>query len=333
MFYPLLRRALFCLESETAHEVALRSLHLARPLLAPLAPRGQARQVMGLHFDNPVGLAAGLDKNAAHVDALGALGFGFIEVGTVTPRPQPGNAKPRLFRLEPARALINRFGFNNEGVAELCQRVRERRYRGVLGINIGKNRDTPVEEAARDYVAALSRVYPLADYVTINVSSPNTPGLRDLQLADALARLLESLAETRLRLVREQGRYVPLVVKLAPDMADQDLVAAVTNLLRYEMDGVIATNTTATRPGVEGLTHADEAGGLSGEPLVALSRATLERLVDLIDGRVPVISVGGISNLAEAQIRLDMGASLVQLYTGLIYRGPGLVRELVRGLR
>lgn len=332
MFYPLLRRALFRLDPETAHDVALKGLSLARPLLAPLAPKGNPRQVMGLNFPNPVGLAAGLDKNAAYVDGLGALGFGFIEVGTVTPLPQPGNPRPRLFRLESAGGLINRLGFNNEGVAALCERVRKYRYRGVLGINIGKNRDTPVEEASRDYVAALSRVYPLADYVTINVSSPNTPGLRDLQLADALARLLESLAETRLRLVREQGRYVPLLVKLAPDMADEDLLASVSTLLRFEMDGVIATNTTATRPGVQGLPHAEEVGGLSGTPLRPLSVAMLGRLLDLLDGQLPVISVGGIDSLDDAHQRLAMGASLVQIYTGLIYRGPTLVRELVRGL-
>lgn len=333
MFYPLLRHALFRLEPEAAHDAALALLRLSGPLLSPLASRGSSRQVMGLSFPNPVGLAAGLDKNAAFVDGLGALGFGFLEVGTVTPRPQSGNPRPRLFRLPAAHALVNRMGFNNEGVEALCERARQRRYRGVLGINIGKNRDTPVAEAARDYTMALQSVYPLADYVSVNVSSPNTPGLRDLQLADALARLLEALAETRLRLVREQGRYVPMAVKLAPDLAEEDLAATVATLLRFEMDGVIATNTTASRPGVTGLPHADEAGGLSGAPLKPLSLSTLRQLVALLEGKLPVISVGGIDSLAGARERLTAGASLVQVYTGLIYRGPALVRELVRGLR
>lgn len=332
MFYPLLRQALFQLEPETAHDVALRALRLTGPALALFPPKGKPRQVMGLSFPNPVGLAAGLDKNAEFVDGLGALGFGFIEVGTVTPRPQPGNPRPRLFRLPEAHALINRMGFNNGGVVALCERVRQRRYRGILGINIGKNRDTAVADAANDYVKALEQVYPLADYVSVNVSSPNTPGLRDLQLADALARLLESLAEARLRLVREQGRYVPMVVKLAPDLAPEDLAASVATLLRFELDGVIATNTTAGRPGVTGLAHADEAGGLSGNPLKSLSLAVLQQLVELLAGKLPVISVGGIDSLDDARERLALGASLVQVYTGLIYQGPRLVRELVRGL-
>lgn len=333
MSYSLLRPLLFRLDPETAHDIALSALGAARPLLAPLAPRGSPRQVMGLSFPNPVGLAAGLDKNAAFVDALGALGFGFIEVGTVTPRPQPGNPRPRLFRLAGAGALINRMGFNNDGVVALGERLRQRRYRGVLGINIGKNRDTPVAEAARDYREALQAVYPLADYVSINVSSPNTPGLRDLQLADALARLLEALAETRLRLVREQGRYVPMVLKLAPDLAEADLAASVATLRRFELDGVIATNTTATRPGVAGLPHAGEAGGLSGAPLKSLSLGMLRQLVALLEGKLPIISVGGIASLDDARERLALGASLVQVYTGLIYRGPALVRGLVHGLR
>lgn len=333
MFYSLLRPLLFRLDPETAHDIALGALGVARPLLAPLAPRGNPRQVMGLSFPNPLGLAAGLDKNATRVDALGALGFGFIEVGTVTPRPQPGNPRPRLFRLAGAGALINRMGFNNDGVESLGERLRQRRYRGILGINIGKNRDTPVAEAARDYREALQAVYPLADYVSVNVSSPNTPGLRDLQLADALARLLEALAETRLRLVGEQGRYVPMVLKLAPDLAEADLAASVATLRRFELDGVIATNTTATRPGVADLPHAGEAGGLSGAPLKPLSLAMLRQLVALLDGTLPIISVGGIASLDEARERLALGASLVQVYTGLVYRGPALVRELVRGLR
>ncbi len=336
MIYPLARSLLFRLEPETAHGISLRALELVARgplrgrLAAGIAPA--PRRVMGLDFPNPVGLAAGLDKDGDHIDALAALGFGFIEVGTVTPRPQPGNPRPRLFRLTRAGALINRMGFNNRGVEHLLARVRGARYRGVLGINIGKNRDTPVEDAAADYLACLEAVYPHAGYVTVNVSSPNTPGLRDLQYGDALHRLLETLKAAQTRLAAEHGRHVPLALKLAPDLADEDIPVVARALLDQGMDGVIATNTTAARPGVKGLPHADEAGGLSGSPLAPRATAVVAALAETLGDRLPIIGVGGIMSGSDARARVAAGASLVQLYTGLVYRGPALVGEITRAL-
>jgi dihydroorotate dehydrogenase len=287
---------------------------------------------MGLAFPNPVGLAAGLDKNAAYIDALAAFGFGFIEVGTVTPRPQPGNPRPRLFRIVEREAIINRMGFNNVGVDRLVENVRRARYRGILGINIGKNFDTPIERAADDYLACLEKVHPYASYVTVNVSSPNTKNLRQLQQADELGDLLAQLARRRDQLDKAAQRRVPLAVKIAPDLDDEQIAAIARLVERHGIDAVIATNTTVSRKGVEGLPHAEEAGGLSGAPVRAASTAVVRKVANALGGRVPVIGVGGILSATDAQEKLAAGAALVQVYTGLVYRGPGLVREIVRGL-
>ncbi len=287
---------------------------------------------MGIDFPNPVGLAAGLDKNGAHLDALAGFGFGFIEIGTVTPRPQPGNPRPRMFRLPAARALINRLGFNNAGVDALLANVAASRYRGVLGINIGKNADTPIERAADDYRLCLRKVYSVAHYVTVNISSPNTRDLRQLQQGDALDRLLAGIMEERQRLEQEHRRRVPIAVKLAPDLDDAAIVAAADALLRHEVDAVIATNTTIARDGVAGLPGADEAGGLSGSPLKAHATSVLRSLHAALGERIPLIGVGGILDATDAAEKIAAGARLVQVYSGLIYRGPGLVRELVTAL-
>ncbi|TCO83052.1 dihydroorotate oxidase A [Plasticicumulans lactativorans] len=331
MLYELVRSALFRLDAETAHDLALAALARlgeGTRRLAGAVPR-RPRVVMGIEFPNPVGLAAGLDKNGAAIAGLAALGFGFIEIGTVTPRPQPGNPRPRLFRLPQAEALINRFGFNNRGVDHLVERVRTAGYRGVLGINIGKNKDTPNEHALDDYLACLRKVYAHAGYVTVNISSPNTPGLRDLQYGESLDQLLMALKAEQARLADTHGRYVPLALKIAPDLADADIPVVAAALARAGIDAVIATNTTLDRRAVAGLPHADEAGGLSGAPLVTRSTEVIRRLATALDGRLPIIGVGGILSGADARAKIDAGASLVQLYTGLIYRGPALIREAV----
>lgn len=340
MFYPALRAALFQLDPETAHAWALRFLRWASysPLAQlgrPLAARGfhAPRRVMGLDLPNPVGLAAGLDKNGECIRAWEALGFGFIEIGTVTPRPQPGNPKPRLFRLPAAEALINRMGFNNKGVDYLTGQVQRSGYKGILGINIGKNADTPVERATDDYLIGLRKVYPWASYVTVNISSPNTPGLRDLQYGAALDHLLAALKTEQQRLAQEHGRYVPLALKIAPDLAEEDITTVGQALLRHEIDAVIATNTTFSRAGVTGLPDAEQAGGLSGAPLRDRSTTVVKQLADGLAGKIPIIAAGGILSGADATAKIAAGASLVQLYTGFIYRGPTLIREAVTALR
>ncbi len=336
-FYPLLRALLFQLDPETAHDWTRMMLHL--PGVGPLARitalgiPNAPRRVMGIDFPNPVGLAAGLDKDGECIPIWRALGFGFVEIGTVTPRPQPGNPKPRLFRLPRAQALINRMGFNNQGVDRLVERLRRVNGSGVLGINIGKNADTPVERAADDYLLGLRKVYPWASYVAVNISSPNTPGLRDLQYGAALDRLLEALKTEQARLAVEHGRYVPLAIKIAPDIADADLPTVGQALIRHELDAVIATNTTFSRVGVEKLPHAQETGGLSGAPLMTRSTAVVERLREIFADKLPIIAVGGILSGADAAAKIAAGASLVQLYTGFIYRGPELIREAVKALR
>ena len=334
--YPLIRPLLFCLPPETAHHVTLGAMRrLERLGLAPAPPRAPAeceRTVMGIHFPNPVGLAAGLDKNGEFIDALARIGFGFLEIGTVTPRPQPGNPRPRMFRIRPARAIINRMGFNNQGVDDLVENVKRARYQGVLGINIGKNFDTPLERAADDYLTCLRKVYPLASYVTVNISSPNTANLRRLQGAGALDALLATLTAERRALAAKHGRMVPLAVKIAPDL-DRPQVETIASLLRkHAVDAVIATNTTVTREGVAGLSHEHEAGGLSGAPLTARATSVVRQLAQALAGELPVIGVGGIMAAADARERIAAGASLVQLYTGLVYRGPVLVRECIAAL-
>lgn len=303
------------------------------PLVAKI-PKPLPTKAFGLTFTNPVGMAAGLDKNGAHIDAMMALGFGFIEIGTTTPRPQPGNPKPRMFRLPKQQAVINRLGFNNLGVDALVRNVeRAKRKRALLGINIGKNKDTANEDAASDYLHCLERVYPLADYVTINISSPNTAGLRELQEEQALRRLVGTLREAQEKLAAQHGKRVPMLVKIAPDLSDNDIEAAGRVLGDLGVDGVIAGNTTISRDGVEGARHADEVGGLSGAPLMARSTAVLRMLRTRLPEHIPVIGVGGILHGADAATKQAAGATLVQTYTGLIYRGPALISECVEALR
>ncbi|MBL8482505.1 MAG: quinone-dependent dihydroorotate dehydrogenase [Rhodocyclaceae bacterium] len=335
MLYDLVRPLLFGLDAETAHEMTIAALARAQSagLLQPRALPARPVRVMGLDFPNRVGLAAGLDKNGAAIDGLAALGFGHIEIGTVTPRPQPGNPRPRLFRLPEQRAIINRMGFNNRGVDHLIANVRRSRFvrkGGILGINIGKNFDTPIERAADDYLACLEKVYPYASYITINISSPNTKNLRQLQGENELDALLAALAGARAKLASSQGRRVPLALKIAPDLDDAQIEAIAQLLLRHGMDAVIATNTTLSRSGVEHTRYAGEAGGLSGAPVFAASTAVVGKLAAQLRGEIPIIGVGGITGGAEARAKLAAGAVLVQLYSGLIYRGPDLVKESVR---
>jgi dihydroorotate dehydrogenase len=332
MIWELARSALFRLDPETAHDITLRLLDAGAPLLRHRAADAAPVQLMGLTFPNRVGLAAGLDKNGAHIDALAHLGFGFLEVGTVTPRPQPGNPRPRMFRLPRAQAVINRMGFNNLGVDRLVHNVQAARYRGILGINIGKNFDTPIERAASDYLACMRKVYALASYLTINISSPNTKNLRRLQETDELDRLLAALKAEQAKLADEHGRYVPLALKIAPDLTTEQLDGIAELLLAHRIDAVVATNTTVSREGVEGLAHDEETGGLSGAPLTARSTQVVRHLAAKLKRRIPIIGVGGIMRAEDAAQKLAAGASLVQLYTGLIYAGPRLVRDCVRRL-
>ncbi len=331
--YPFIRNILFRFDPETSHELSLDMLGAGErlKLLGLFAPAVQQNpvEVMGLRFANPVGLAAGLDKNGDYFNALGRLGFGFVEIGTVTPKPQPGNPRPRLFRLPEQQAIINRMGFNNKGVDHLVEQVKARRYQGILGINIGKNATTPVENAVDDYLIGLRKVYAQADYVTVNISSPNTPGLRDLQYGDSLNRLLESIKAEQLHLQRETQRYVPVAVKIAPDMDDAAIRQVADILLAQGLDGVIATNTTLGREGVENAPHGQEAGGLSGLPVRDKSTRVIEALHSHLGSRLPIIGVGGILDGESAVAKIRAGASLVQVYTGFIYRGPALVREAV----
>ncbi|MGH6612358.1 MAG: quinone-dependent dihydroorotate dehydrogenase [Burkholderiaceae bacterium] len=336
MLYNLARPLLFSLDPEVAHRFTLTALQRAGRFVAQQIDPMPVN-VMGLRFVNPVGLAAGLDKNAEHIDALGSLGFGFIEVGTVTPRPQPGNTKPRVFRLVESRALINRMGFNNDGVDRFIDNVREQRaFRaagGIIGLNIGKNADTPIERALDDYRECLRRVYDDADYVTVNVSSPNTEGLRSLQRARQLDALLIGLTEERQRLADQHSKRVPLAVKIAPDLTDDSIPEIADALVAHGIDAVIATNTTVSREGVQASKHATEAGGLSGQPLKARATEVVHLLSRHLRGALPIIGVGGIMQGADAVEKIQAGASLVQLYTGFIYSGPQLITECVDELR
>ena len=331
MFYSLVKPLLFALDPEQAHDISLDMLQLLHPLLPRLRVDKPVR-VMGLEFPNAVGLAAGLDKNADYLDGLASLGFGFIEVGSVTPRPQPGNPMPRIFRLPRQHSLINRMGFNNDGIDRLLQNVGTRPRDYLLGINIGKNLRTPLDQALSDYCIGFEKAYLQADYITINISSPNTPGLRDLQGEEALEALLAGIGELRLRLEDEHQLRRPLALKLSPDL-DPRAIAGIAELLRkHAVDCLIATNTTIARDGVEGAPQATQSGGLSGLALRDKSRAVLGAFYRELADDIPIISVGGIDSAEEACLRLDLGAKLVQIYTGLIYRGPKLVGEIARAL-
>jgi len=334
MLYSFFRPLLFSLDPEKAHDLAFRSLDAAERLgVARLAIANVAEapvEVMGLRFPNRVGLAAGLDKNAAHIDGLAALGFGHLECGTVTPRAQPGNPKPRLFRLPKAQALINRMGFNNDGLDAFIANASRARYRGILGLNIGKNFDTPIDRAVDDYVTCLRGCYARASYVTVNVSSPNTKGLRELQHDSALANLAGVLKSEQAKLAQQHGKYTPIALKIAPDLDTAAIDRIAKLLVKRRVDGVVATNTTLSREAVADEPHARETGGLSGAPLRDRATDVVRRLASVLDGALPIIGVGGILSGEDAKVRIDAGASLVQVYTGLIYRGPELVAECVR---
>lgn len=329
--YRLARNLLFRLNPETAHDLSLHSMRWGQRLglLRLFAAKVPERpvEVMGLRFPHPVGLAAGLDKNAECIEALGALGFGFVEVGTVTPKAQPGNPKPRLFRLVEQEAIINRMGFNNLGVDHLVEAIKQTNFSGVVGINIGKNRDTPMESSEEDYLTCLRKVYEHADYVAVNLSCPNIPGLSKLQFGDTLDQLLSALKKEQALLAEKHGRYVPLAVKISPDMEEGDIRQIAQTFIRHQVDGVIATNTTTTREGVEASEYADEQGGLSGKPLCQRSTETIRIFADALKGAIPIIAVGGISCGADAAAKIEAGASLVQLYSGFIYQGPELILE------
>ena len=335
--YDWIRPLLFKLDAETAHGLTLYGMDVAhrselgRFVATP--PQDLPTEAFGLHFPNPVGLAAGLDKNAAHLDALGALGFGFIEVGTVTPRPQIGNDRPRLFRLRQHEAIINRMGFNNEGVDALVRNVLKSSYRGVLGINIGKNKDTPNDKAADDYLFCLERVYAHASYITVNISSPNTQGLRDLQEEATLRRFIETLREAQERLGSQQGARKPMLLKIAPDLSEAELDSIASVLLAGNVDGVICTNTTIDHSAVASDPHGNEAGGLSGKPLFVRSNQVVRGMRQRLGDRIGIVGVGGILDGSDAVEKMDAGAALVQLYSGLIYRGPALVTECVDEIR
>lgn len=333
MLYSLARPLLFSLAPERAHELTL-SLLKSSHKMGLMRQNVTAKPVtcMGIEFPNPVGLAAGLDKNGAYIDALAGQGFGFIEIGTITPRPQAGNPHPRLFRLPQVKAIINRMGFNNEGVDQLVENVKAAKFKGILGINIGKNADTPVEKAVDDYLICLEKVYNYASYITVNISSPNTKNLRSLQSGDALTELLETLKNRQLELAQEYQHYVPLVLKVAPDLDETDIAFIAKQLLQFKIDGLIVTNTTLSREGVEGLAHAEEAGGLSGAPVFEKSTACLAAFAQVLKGQIPLIGVGGILSGADAVAKKQAGASLVQVYSGLIYTGPELVKDCVDAL-
>ncbi len=333
--YSLIRKALFIADPETAHGLALEGLRLGYGVGAThllCKTRSLPVTVMGLEFPNPVGMAAGMDKNGDYIEALGSLGFGFIEVGTVTPRPQPGNPKPRIFRIQKANAMINRLGFNNKGVDHLVKQAKKHRFKGILGINIGKNFDTPNEKAADDYLICLEKVYPYADYITVNISSPNTRGLRELQDTEQLNSLLAVLNSRRLELADEFEKRVPLVVKIAPDLEDKQIPRMAEVVIQNEFDGLIATNTTISRDAVKGMRHADEQGGLSGAPVKEMANHVLAEFRAHLPPEIALIGTGGITDGEDAAKKIQLGADLVQFYTGFVYKGPDLVGDCLKAI-
>lgn len=339
--YTLIKPLLFQLDAEFTHDLTLKTLKFAEKTgilsLYPKAPICAPHEVMGLTFPNAVGLAAGLDKNGAVIDGMAKLGFGFIEVGTVTPRPQPGNPKPRLFRVPAAQGIINRFGFNNLGVDKLVENVKSAKFKSgvsnqILGINIGKNFDTPMEKAADDYLICMQKVYSHASYITVNISSPNTKNLRDLQAAEALSALLTSLKLEQKKLAEKHGKYVPITLKIAPDLTQEQVIEIAGLLMKHQIDGVIATNTTLARDTVKGIQHSEETGGLSGAPVRNQSTTVIQQLSTQLQGALPIIGVGGILSGADAAEKIAAGASLVQVYSGLIYKGPALVHDICKTL-
>jgi dihydroorotate dehydrogenase len=334
--YPLIQKLLFTQDAEWSHDFTINWLkHTQNNLLNCVYKQNlpdKPVQVFGLTFKNPVGLAAGLDKNGECIDAFAAMGFGFIEIGTVTPKPQLGNDKPRMFRLPQKQAIINRMGFNNKGVDNLIENVKQSKYTGILGINIGKNKDTPEEQALNDYLICLRKVYNYASYITVNISSPNTPGLRNLQHGQALDELLVGLKAEQKLLESQYAKYVPILVKIAPDLTEQEIVDMSNSLINAKIDGVIATNTTLDRQEVLGQQYAEEMGGLSGAVLTSKSQAVTETLCEVIAGRMPVVGVGGIHSAQSGKARIDAGSVLIQLYSSLIYQGPKVIKEIVESL-
>ena len=334
--YSLAKPLLFQLDAEKAHNLTLKTLKIAEKIgLLHLLPKPIActpRQIMGLTFPNPIGLAAGLDKNGAYIDGLAALGFGFVEIGTITPRAQPGNPMPRLFRVTEAKGIINRFGFNNLGVDNLIENVKTAKYKGLLGINIGKNFDTPNERAIDDYLICLQKVYAYASYITVNISSPNTKNLRALQENDALSALLSTLKAEQEKLAQQHSRYIPITLKIAPDLDETQVNEIADLLMHHKIDGVIATNTTLARDAVTGMPNGDEAGGLSGAPVRDKSTIVIQQLSKRLQGALPIIGVGGILSGSDAVEKIAAGASLVQVYSGLIYRGTALISEVCKAL-
>lgn len=333
MYYPLVRKALFQLDPERAHELTFRQLSRisGTPFEFLIRQSVPTKPVscMGLSFKNPLGLAAGLDKDGTCIDAFGAMGFGFVEVGTVTPRAQDGNDKPRIFRIVEAEGLINRMGFNNHGVDNLVNNVKKSRFGGIIGINIGKNKDTPVEQGKDDYLICMEKIYAYAGYIAINISSPNTPGLRTLQYGEALDDLLSGIKNKQRELQEKHQKYVPLAVKIAPDLSVEELIQVADSLVRHNIDGVIATNTTLDRSLVQGMKHCDETGGLSGRPLQLKSTEIIRMLSEELNGRLPIIGVGGIDSVIAAREKIAAGATLVQIYSGFIFKGPPLIKEIV----
>ncbi|MDR9828677.1 quinone-dependent dihydroorotate dehydrogenase [Vibrio sp. FNV 38] len=336
MLYRLARTGIFQLDPEKAHDLAIDNFKRLTGTPLDLFYRqklpNRPVECMGITFPNPVGLAAGLDKNGECIEAFDAMGFGFVEVGTVTPRPQAGNDKPRLFRLVEAEGIINRMGFNNKGVDYLVENVKKANFNCVLGINIGKNKDTPIEKGTQDYLICMEKVYEHASYIAANISSPNTPGLRTLQYGEALDELLSAMKEKQAELAEKHGKYVPLALKIAPDLSDDEIEQICESLIKYSIDGVIATNTTLDRSLVEGMKHAAEAGGLSGRPVQSRSTEVVRKLHEQLAGKLPIIGVGGVDSVVAAKEKMAAGAELVQVYSGFIYKGPGLVRDIVKNL-